>query len=549
MSVRFLLLTIATIYIFYSNLSFGETETNLEGDEIVITNDNTIPDDQIPNASGLEASPKVNDPALNYLPAPLPDESQATGDINTDDLRQRIINGYKMPDVDSKFTLTQEEWYASRPDYVHRMMMRSQRYLYHIVEEVEKRGMPTEIALLPMIESAFNPQANSRTRASGIWQFMPQTGKNFGLKQNWWVDNRKGVTAATDAALTYLQKLHVMFGTWDLALAAYNAGEGTVQRAIDRNRRRGLPTDYNSLKLPAETKNYVPKLQAIKNIMTSPEQFGLSIESIPNKPYFTTVTAPEQIDAKLAAELAEISFEEFSSLNPEYNRPVLTSNGKAHEILLPVSAATTFQNNLSNYDKPLVSWQTYHAKRGERMDNIAKKFGINLAELRDVNDLPSNRKIRNSGPILVPYSGKTDAEPPIDTTTSISNSDNSYSSNSGQSDNSTTIHVVKNNETLGAIAKEYGTTPRNILLANRLKKTRLKSGQKLIIPETILNNNAQTHVKNSAAKSQHYTVMRGDTLESIAEKFSISEATLKKTNKLKSTKLAVGKKLIIPRQS
>ena len=227
-----------------------------------------------------------------------------------------------------------EEWYASRPDYIKRMTERSQRYLFHIVEEVQKRGMPTEIALLPMIESAFNPQAYSRSRASGIWQFIPSTGKNFGLKQNWWVDNRRDVTAATNAALDYLQKLHGMFGAWDFALAAYNAGEGTVQRAIDRNRKQGLPTDYQSLSLPPETKNYVPKLQAIKNIITDPEKYGLTLNSIPNRPYFARVTTPKQIDAKLAAQLAEISYEEFTALNPSYNRPVITSTGEKHQLLI-----------------------------------------------------------------------------------------------------------------------------------------------------------------------------------------------------------------------
>jgi len=243
------------------------------------------------------------------------------------DLWARIKDGYAMPDIESEYTANHEAWYAARPDYMKRMIERSQKYLYHVVEEVQKRGMPTEIALLPMVESAFNPQAYSRSNASGIWQFVPSTGKDFGLKQNWWVDNRRDVTAATTAALDYLQKLHGMFGTWDLALAAYNAGEGTVQRAIDRNKRQGLPTDYQSLDLPSETKNYVPKLQAIKNIVTDPEKYGLQINSIPNQPYFTRVKAPKQIDAKLAAQLAEISPEEFSSLNPSYNRPVLASNG------------------------------------------------------------------------------------------------------------------------------------------------------------------------------------------------------------------------------
>ncbi len=329
--------------------------------------------------------------------------------LNTDesenaeeDLWARIKDGYAMPDIESEYTSSHESWYATRPDYVKRMVERSQKYLYYIVQEVEKRGMPSEIALLPMIESAYNPQANSRSRASGIWQFVPATGKDFGLKQNWWVDNRRDVTAATNAALNYLQKLHSMFGAWDLALAAYNAGEGTVSRAIERNRRQGLPTDYQSLDLPAETKNYVPKLQAIKNIVTEPGKYGLEIHGIPNRPYFTRVNAPDQIDAKLAAKLAEISYDEFIALNPSYNRPVITSSGSVHHLLLPTWAADRFAENLANYDKPLTNWQTYYAKRGERVDNIAKKFGIQTSQLRDVNDLPNRNKFRYSQTLLVP---------------------------------------------------------------------------------------------------------------------------------------------------
>ncbi len=388
-------------------------ETNLEGDFIMILDGNSSSRDALDPSFNITPGSKTN-PVLSYLPdqpaAPNPNINK-----NADDLRERIISGYSMPDINSNYTGTHEAWYASRPDYVKRMMGRSQRYLYHIVVEVEKRGMPSEIALLPMVESAFNPKANSSAKAAGIWQFMPATGKNFGLKQDWWVDNRRNVTAATNAALDYLQKLHTMFGTWDLALAAYNSGEGTVQRAIDRNRRKGLPTDYQSLPLPDETKNYVPKLQAIKNIMARPENYGLNIDAIPNKPYFTKVTAPTQIDAKLAASLAEIPFEEFASLNPEYNRPVLMETGDSvHEILLPVSAANTFKENLANYDKPLVSWQTYHAKRGERMDKIAQKFGINVAELRDINNMP-NGKIKGSQAIMVP--NMNDNSAPIDPST------------------------------------------------------------------------------------------------------------------------------------
>ncbi len=381
--------SLAGLFILVAGLlytSSAQAETNAAGIEIEYINE-----------PGL-----LEDPVLELL-ADMDTAHEATAeDVSDNDLWARIKNGYALPDVKSPYTSNHEDWYSTRPDYIQRMVERSQRYLFHIVEEVQKRGMPTEIALLPMIESAFNPQAYSRSKASGIWQFVPATGKHFGLQQNWWVDNRRDVTAATNAALDYLQKLHGMFGSWDLALAAYNAGEGTVQRAIDKNRRLGLATNYQSLNLPPETRNYVPKLQAIKNIVTEPEKYGLTIAAMPNRPYFARVTTPNQIDAKLAAQLAEISDEEFSALNPSYNRPVITSQGEKHQLLLPVWAAERFTDNLASYDKPLTSWQTYNAKRGERIESIAKKFGTNVSQLRSVNSLSVTGKLRTSQTMLVP---------------------------------------------------------------------------------------------------------------------------------------------------
>lgn len=434
------------------------------------------------NAAGVEIEVISDEVSSNLTGDPL---QTFIGDIDATDASQndlwaRIKDGYAMPNIESEYTANHEAWYASRPDYMKRMIERSQKYLFHVVEEVQKRGMPTEIALLPMVESAFNPQAYSRSSASGIWQFVPATGKDFGLKQNWWADNRRDVTAATSAALTYLQKLHGMFGTWELALAAYNAGEGTVQRAIERNRSRGLPTDYQSLDLPPETKNYVPKLQAIKNIITDPEHFGLKITSIPNQAYFTRVNAPKQIDTKLAAQLAEISLEEFNSLNPSYNRPVITSSGEIHQFLLPTWAAERFTNNLENYNKPLTSWQTYSAKRGERMDNIAKKFGINVNQFRGVNSLSDSKKIRTSQAVLVPVSFSTRSQP-IDDNADVTNIESSDEA-SNANDNQPTLaqpatHKVKKGESLQALADKYDTNTKTLMKINHLKSAHIKAGQ------------------------------------------------------------------------
>lgn len=494
--------------------------------------------------------------------------------INSDDLWQRIQNGYAMPESKSSLTANHENWYSSRPDYIKRMVERSQRYLFHIVEEVEKRGMPTEIALLPMIESAYNPQANSTSNAAGIWQFIPSTGKHFGLKQNWWVDNRRNITFATEAALTYLQKLHAMFGAWDLALAAYNAGEGTVGRAIERNKKLGLPTDYESLNLPAETKNYVPKLQAVKNIMTNPENFGLDIQTIANTPYFAKVNAPAQIDSRLAARLAEISDDEFLALNPSYKRPVVTSSNEIHELLLPIFSAQTFRTNLANYDKPLVSWQTYHAKRGERMEEIASKFGIDVTKLRNVNNLPTQSKIKTAATILVPNgkqpdfnsnnatTGKNTSEP----TTSVQEyvltsqqnagnidiasmqnivTDNNVARKNEPTERNNVTHKVKKGEVMQGIAKQYGVSVKQIMAENSLKSKRLKAGQVLNISRDANTKTTNTTSNKNSTKKQIYIVKRGDTLHSIAEKFDVAITDIKRWNKSISQHIKPGNKLTI----
>jgi membrane-bound lytic murein transglycosylase D len=315
----------------------------------------------------------------------------------------RIRNGFGLPDISSPLVREQEDWYAARPDYLRRVVERSRRYLYYIVEEVEKRGMPTEIVLLPVIESAYNPTAYSRAHAAGMWQFIPSTGKNYGLQQNWWYDGRRDVLAATGAALDYLEKLYDQFGSWDLALAAYNWGEGGVARAIAKNEARGLPTDYMSLTMPQETRYYVPKLQAVKNIIADPARFGIQLADVPNQPYFVAVATDRPIDARLAARLAEIPYEEFISLNPGHARPVIRASDSPM-LLVPVDKAHRFHANLSNHDQPLVSWQAYVVRKGERPEQIAARHGITLARLQEVNGV---RRIGPGTTLLVPATGGT----------------------------------------------------------------------------------------------------------------------------------------------
>ena len=326
----------------------------------------------------------------------------------TDNLWQRIRGGFRMAEFNNPLVHDWEMWYSSRPDYVARMVERSSRVLFHVVEEVERRKMPAEVALLPMIESAYNPQAYSRAHASGMWQFIPSTGKFYGLNQNWWYDGRRDIVAATNAALDYLEKLYGMFGSWDLALASYNWGEGAVSRAIARNQAKALPTDYESLTMPAETRNYLPKLQAVKNIIADPARFGLQLAAIPNESYFATVSTRRHIDVQLAARFAEIPVEEFRFLNPAHNKPVINANS-AETIVLPKRKVATFLANLEKHDQPLVSWQAYTVKPGERPDKIAAKHGISLFELNQINGISGRKKITTGQPLLVPV--KAGVEP------------------------------------------------------------------------------------------------------------------------------------------
>jgi membrane-bound lytic murein transglycosylase D len=357
------------------------------------------PIESTPRVAPLPAPPAKPAPAVAAAPAPQAPPAN---------LWVRVRSGFRMNDMNNPLVREWEQWYSSRPDYVARMVERSSRYLHHIVEEVERRKMPTEIALLPMIESAYNPQAYSRAHASGIWQFIPSTGRLYGLQQNWWYDGRRDIIAATSAALDYLEKLHGIFGDWELALASYNWGEGAVGRAIARNQARGLPGDYENLTMPAETRNYLPKLIAVKNIIADPARFGLQLADIPNEPYFTVVTVSRHIDIKLAAKLAEMPLEEFRYLNPAHNKPVIRADG-SETIVLPRDKAEIFRANLDSHDKPLVSWQAHKVKPGEQPEKIAAKHGITVSELRSVNGIPGRRPITTGQVLLVPV--KDGAEP------------------------------------------------------------------------------------------------------------------------------------------
>ena len=392
--------------------------------------------------------------------------------VRQDDLWQRIRDGFSMPDLAGPLVAEKTAWYVARPEYLKRVFERSRRYLFHIVDEIEKRGLPTELALLPMVESSFNPMAYSRAHASGLWQFIPGTGKRYELAQNWWYDGRRDIVASTAAALGYLNDIYQMHGDWHLALASYNWGENAVARALEKNRAARLPLDYSSLTMPLETRQYVPKLQALKNIIANPAAFGIDLEPIPNQVYFTTVAKTRDIDVRLAAKLAEMPVEEFIALNPGFSRPVIRAE-LTPRIVLPADRVEIFHENLTKYDdKSLVSWQTYQPKKGDTLEAIAKKFDVALAQLKEVNGIGPRARAMPAlmvVPTGSPFGGARDlGRLPI-----------MYAPPLAVSGPRSFTHTVKPGDTLPAIARRYRVSVEDLRRWNKIG--RLAAGQKLTI--------------------------------------------------------------------
>lgn len=422
-------------------------------------------------------------PALPPAAVPAPDPFPAAAGAELEPLPpsatslwERIVKGYGIPDLtDEPLVAKWEQYYADRPDYVARIVDRGRRYLYHIVSEVDERRMPLDLALLPMIESAMNPNALSRARAAGIWQFMPSTGRHYGLAQNFWFDSRRDVIAATESALDYLQKLHGDFADWQLALAAYNWGEGNVSRAIAKNRAKGKPADYASLAMPNETRNYLPKLQAVKNIVRDPEKYGLVLAEIPDSPYFTIVKTTLEMDVKVAAELAEMSVDEFQSLNPHHNRPVI-AGGDEHSILLPIDRAEVFAAKLELTAQPLVTWQAYRTRAGETVTQVAAKFALPVESLRAVNGLGSRASLPAGHALLVPAQRPSDA-----TAESVANTVFTTVP-SGR----TFYHTVRRGESLTAIGRRYGVAAGDLRRWNGMTQNAVRIGQRLRVTTDVV---------------------------------------------------------------
>lgn len=470
------------------------------------------------SASSLADTVNIAASSSDHIPLSTDIAAVRTDPAQEADLWKRIRQGYGIPDLENPLVNNQLNWYSARTDYILRTTERASRYLYHVVEELEKRGMPTELALLPFIESAFNPQAISSAKASGMWQFIPSTGKDFNLKQNMFQDERRGVLDSTDAALTYLQRLYDMFGDWQLALAAYNWGEGSVTRAIKKQQAAGLPIDFNSMSylMPKETQNYVPKLQAVKNIISNPEYFKVALPKLENQPYFGSVEKTRDIDVRVAAQLAELTVAEFKELNPQFNRPVITGSTDT-KILLPAENIEIYKNNLSKWEGPLSTWTAYTVGKNERIESIAHRIGASPILLKDVNQVPGNMMVKAGSTLLIPKTTHT-------ADNDISQMVVDHASLNVGRDNVRKVNVTASkNDSLTSLAKRYRVSSAQIKDWNNLKTDTLKFGQKLQI-ELAAAPVKRTTIRVAAASPQK----KSAPLNKRAQKITVAQAKISK---------------------
>jgi len=384
------LMLIAVVCVFHGSVVLAQGASGSDGSGTPSVSSN------YDDVGGLRASPGQR------LESPFHDPPVLKLDLTRDanDIWDRIRRGFGMPDLDSDLVVERQLFYLNRPAFLRTVFERGGQYLYYIVDEIERRGLPTELALLPMVESNYNPLALSRAKASGLWQFIPSTGRNFNLTQNQWVDERRDVIASTNAALDYLEYLYEFHGDWHLALASYNWGEGSVARAIKKNLDQNLPTEYRDLAMPDETRQYIPKLQALKNIVSNPELFNFELPHVANDEHFTTVPAPRGIDLATAARLAEMSMDEFVALNPGYNRPIINSDDDV--LVVPADRAEQFKLRLSQHASSSKRWVNYQLRKGDTLASIARKYGMSINQLREINGLDARASVRVGQSLLVP---------------------------------------------------------------------------------------------------------------------------------------------------
>lgn len=458
---------------------------------------------------------------------------------NGDNVWERAREGFQLPEVNADIVRRQERFYASKPEYFRRTLDRSRKYLFHIMNEVERRGMPTELALLPLVESAFVPTAKSHVGASGLWQFMPATGRHYGLEQTWWYDGRRDVMEATRAALDYLENLYGQFGDWNIALAAYNWGEGNVSRAIARLQASGQEVTYENIRMPNETRNYAPKLLAVRNILNDPAKFGVRLDKFPNKPYFVAVSTGKHMNIDIAAKLAGVSIGEFKELNPAFNLPVYAhKNGR--QMLIPAAKADKFQANLAKWDKPLLTWEVYTPPADANVSLIASEHGMSAGQLMSANNLSSS-SLKAGQPVLVAMSKDQRDIRPLDATdTALPES----------GDNATLLAQAETPRAAPAVmVASAQAVPQAPPVAQ--VQTPPAAGQAApalaAAPEappapakTVLVAAATTA---TADADGNYTVAAGDTLYSVARRFNLSLDDLKTANQLDSNTVLVGQVL------
>lgn len=460
----------------------------------------------------------------------------------TSSIWPRIYAGFQLPaDIEHKSLEREISWFARHPEYIQRVLNRADPFLYYILEEIEKRNLPTELALLPIVESAYQPFAYSHGRAAGIWQFIPSTGRIYGLKQNWWYDGRRDIYASTQAALNYLENMNRQFdGDWLLVLASYNSGSGTVQRAIKRNKRKNKPTDFWHLKLPKETSAYVPKLLALKEIFANPEKYNISLRCIPDAPGFKQVKTKAQLDLALAAELAEIDLETLYSYNPAFNRWATDPDGP-HTLLLPVSAAELFETNYADLPaEKHLRWSRHKIKSGETLSHIAAKYNTSVKHLKTANNLKSNN-IREGKYLLIPLASKNKSSYALSSSQRLKSLQNRKHGSS----NSRINHIVQNGESFWTIARKYNVNMHKLARWNGMAiRDPLKKGQKLVVWAKNTKTAASgTHNPNSTVRSIHYTVRNGDSLSRIASKYHVSVNDLHRWNTIKGKYLQPGQRL------
>ena len=456
----------------------------------------------------------------------MPSEWQHHNGEDYDDLFDRMRAGFALDEVQEPAIDTQLNWLEHNPEYLERVFQRGQRYMYHVVTEVEARGMPLEFALLPVVESAYEPFAYSSSRAAGLWQFIPGTGVRFGLRQNWWYDGRRDVIESTRAALDYLQALHDQFdGDWLLAIAAYNVGENTVQRELDYNRAHGKPTDFWHLKLPAETRAYVPKLLALKRLMAEPERYGLEFAVIPNEPYFAVIDTSSQMDLKIAAQLAGTSYDELVALNPGYNRWATDPDG-LHRMLVPIDNADGFETSLKSLSpNERVRYTNYEVGQRDTLASIAKKYGTTATVISKINDVKGGRVTVGESLKIPEISG----EMPDKVLLAASRVDRPQSDLGGRKQRQI-VYRVRAGETLTSIARRHGIPVSTLARLNNIGTSdSLVKGQRLVIKASARRYRDEGQV---SGRRVTYTVRRGDTVYSISRQFQVSVAQLKSWNGL-----------------